>query len=151
MNRVNFARNLLPTNQISAFSTAIMDRTAYKMQQFDWLIKNFVENFLKILDCFVIFLYYFETIKSDVIFPKIQNCIFKGKFSVIEYHWDLLTFYRNNWRKTSFNMTEKEQGDNAPDKKGNLHRINLSSLRPQWRLYSFSLVDIFVTWSALTS
>ena len=48
-------------------------------------------------------------------------------------------------------MTEKELGDNAPDKKGNLHRINLSSLRPQWRLYSFSLVDIFVTGSALTS
>ena len=25
---------------------------------------------------------------------------------------------RNNWRKTSFNMTEKEHGDKTPDKKG---------------------------------
>ena len=47
-----------------------MDRTTYKMRQFDWLIKNFDENFLKILDCLVIFLDYFEMTKSDVIFPS---------------------------------------------------------------------------------
>ena len=56
--------------------TAIMDRTTWKMLQFDWLMMNSDENVLKILDFLRIFFDYLETKKSECEFLLRSTLVF---------------------------------------------------------------------------
>ena len=53
-----------------------MDRTTWKMLQFDWLMMNFDEKFSKILDFLRIFFDYLETKKSECEFLLRSTLVF---------------------------------------------------------------------------
>ena len=53
-----------------------MDRTTWKMLQFDWLMMNFDKKFLRILDCLLIFFDYLETKKLECEFLQRFTFVF---------------------------------------------------------------------------
>ena len=90
-------------------------------QKFRW---KFFEN--SRLFGYIFGLFWNDKIRCDL--SENESCIFSGKFSISEYHWDLLTFTETIGEKLPSTWRKRSKGTMPPTKKVRI--ISMASICP---------------------